>query len=430
MIDPLRIGIAGLGTVGSSVVKILQEKQDLVAERCGRKIDVVSVSARDRHKKRSVDITGLTWFDDAREMAVAAEVDVVVELIGGEDGVAKAVCESALAAGRHVVTANKALLAQHGMALAEAAEKVGVALAYEAAVAGGIPIIKALREGFVGNHVSSIYGILNGTCNYILTTMRETGRSFSDVLVEAQELGYAEVDPTFDIDGTDTAHKLALLASVAFGSQVNFSAVHVEGIRHITPADISFSDELGFRIKLLGIARKNDNGIEQSVYPCMVSKDTPLAHIEGVFNAVVAVGDELGTSVLQGEGAGAGPTATAVIADIVDIARGRVFPAFSVPVTRLKAFDRISISERVGPYYVRLTVVDRPGVIADISAALRDEEVSVEALLQRGLTHEGSVPVVLTLHETREEAIQRALTRIELLDSVVEPPCMIRIEQF
>ena len=430
MIDPLRIGIAGLGTVGSSVVKILQEKQDLVAERCGRKIDVVSVSARDRHKKRSVDITGLTWFDDAREMAVAAEVDVVVELIGGEDGVAKAVCESALAAGRHVVTANKALLAQHGMALADAAEKVGVALAYEAAVAGGIPVIKALREGFVGNHVSSIYGILNGTCNYILTTMRETGRSFSDVLVEAQELGYAEVDPTFDIDGTDTAHKLALLASVAFGSQVNFSAVHVEGIRHITPADISFSDELGFRIKLLGIARKNDNGIEQSVYPCMVSKDTPLAHIEGVFNAVVAVGDELGTSVLQGEGAGAGPTATAVIADIVDIARGRVFPAFSVPVTRLKAFDRISISERVGPYYVRLTVVDRPGVIADISAALRDEEVSVEALLQRGLTHEGSVPVVLTLHETREEAIQRALTRIELLDSVVEPPCMIRIEQF
>ena len=430
MIEPLRIGIAGLGTVGAAVVKILQEKDDLVAERCGRKIDVVAVSARSSQKKRNVDIKGLPWFDDAREMAVAADVDVVVELIGGEDGVAKAVCESALAAGRHVVTANKALLARHGMALAQEAEKAGVALAYEASVAGGIPIIKALREGFVGNHVSSIYGILNGTCNYILTTMRETGRPFSDVLSEAQELGYAETDPTFDIDGTDTAHKLALLAGVAFGSEVNFSSVHVEGIRHITPADIAFSDELGFRIKLLGIARKNSNGIVQCVYPCMVSKDTPLAHIEGVFNAVVAVGDELGTGVLQGQGAGAGPTATAVVADIVDIARGRIFPAFSVPVSGLKKFDQISICERVGPYYVRLTVVDRPGVIADISAALRDEEVSVEALLQRGLSQEGSVPVVLTLHETQEEAIQRALKRIELLDSVVEPPCMIRIEQF
>jgi len=430
MTDSLRIGIAGLGTVGTAVVKILQEKQDLVAERCGRKIDVVAVSARDRQKKRNVDITNLPWFDDAREMAVGPDLDLVVELIGGEDGVAKAVCENALAAGRHVVTANKALLAHHGMALAEEAEKVGVGLSYEAAVAGGIPIIKALREGFVGNHISSIYGILNGTCNYILTTMRETGRPFSDVLSEAQELGYAEADPTFDIDGTDTAHKLALLASVAFGAEVNFSAVHVEGIRRVTPADIEFSDELGFRIKLLGIARKNNTGIEQSVYPCMVSKDMPLAHIEGVFNAVVAVGDELGTGVLQGQGAGAKPTASAVIADIVDIARGRIYPSFSVPVTGLKAFNRISISERVGPYYVRLTVVDRPGVIADISAALRDEEVSVEALIQRGISEEGSVPVVLTLHETLEGAVQRALARIELLDSVVEPPCMIRIEQF
>ena len=425
---PLRVAIAGLGTVGAAVADILQSRKELIAARCGRQIDLVAVSARDRSRDRGVALSGVDWFDDASVMATQAECDVVLELIGGEDGIAKSVCENAIAAGRHVVTANKALLAMHATALAQAAEQTGVALGYEASVAGGIPVIKALREGFAGNRISSIHGILNGTCNYILTTMRETGRDFDDVLSEAQELGYAEADPTFDIDGIDAAHKLALLASVAFGTEVDFDAVHVEGIRHVSADDITFADELGYRIKLLGIANQTDDGIEQRVYPCMVPMDAPLAHVEGVFNAVVAEGDAVGTSVLQGRGAGAGPTASAVISDIADIARGTVLPVFSVPASQLTPATTVSLDSRTGPYYVRLTVLDRPGVIADVSAALRDEQVSVEALLQRGRSEEGSVPVVLTLHETVEANIQRALDRIAKLDSVVEPPCMIRIE--
>ncbi len=429
MTAPLRVAVAGLGTVGAAVAEILTSRRDLIAARCGRPIDVVAVSARDRNRDRGVDLSGMEWFDDAVVMATKAGADVVVELIGGEDGIAKAVCENAIVAGRHVVTANKALLAIHGKALAQSAETAGVGLGYEAAIAGGIPIIKALREGFAGNRISSIHGILNGTCNYILTTMRETGRDFDDVLAEAQELGYAEADPTFDVDGIDAAHKLALLASVAFGCEVDFESVHVEGIRHISAEDITFAAELGFRIKLLGIANQTPDGIEQRVYPCMVPMDAPLAHVEGVFNAVVAEGDAVGTSVLQGRGAGAGPTASAVISDIADIARGAILPVFSVPASELVKTRTVSIENRVGPYYVRLMVLDRPGVIADVSAALRDEEVSVEALLQRGRSAEGSVPVVLTLHETQEAAMQRALARIAELDTVVEPPCMIRIEE-
>ncbi len=428
MTAPLRVAVAGLGTVGAAVAEILTSRRDLIAARCGRPIDVVAVSARDRNRDRGVDLSGMEWFDDAAVMASEADADVVLELIGGEDGIAKAVCENAIAAGRHVVTANKALLAIHGKALAQSAETAGVGLGYEASVAGGIPVIKALREGFAGNRISSIHGILNGTCNYILTTMRETGRAFEDVLAEAQELGYAEADPTFDVDGIDAAHKLALLASVAFGCEVDFESVHVEGIRHVSADDIAFADELGFRIKLLGIANQTPDGIEQRVYPCMVRMDAPLAHVEGVFNAVVAEGDAVGTSVLQGRGAGAGPTASAVISDIADIARGTILPVFSMPASQLVKAKTVSIENRVGPYYVRLMVLDRPGVIADVSAALRDEQVSVEALLQRGRSAEGSVPVVLTLHETQEAAMQRALSRIAELDTVVEPPCMIRIE--
>ena len=425
---PLRVAIAGLGTVGAAVADILIARKDLIAARCGRSIELVAVSARDRERDRGVDLSGMDWFDDAAVMATEADADVILELIGGEDGIAKAVCENAIKAGRHVVTANKALLAMHGTALAQAAETADVALGYEASVAGGIPIIKALREGFAGNRISSIHGILNGTCNYILTTMRETGREFDGVLSEAQELGYAEADPTFDVEGIDAAHKLALLASVAFGTEVDFDAVHVEGIRHISADDIAFADELGYRIKLLGIANQTEDGIEQRVYPCMVPMDAPLAHVEGVFNAVVAEGDAVGTSVLQGRGAGAGPTASAVISDIADIARGTILPVFSVPASQLTRTATVSLDSRTGPYYVRLTVLDRPGVIADVSAALRDEAVSVEALLQRGRSDGGSVPVVLTLHETVEANMQRALNRIADLDTVVEPPCMIRIE--
>ena len=305
---PLRVAIGGLGTVGAAVADILISRKDLIAARCGRQIELVAVSARDRSCDRGVDLSGVEWFDDAAEMAASADANVILELIGGENGIAKAVCENAIGAGRHVVTANKALLAMHGTPLAQAAEQANVAVGYEAAVAGGIPIIKALREGFAGNGIFSVHGILNGTCNFILTTMRETGRDFDDVLSEAQELGYAEADPTFDVDGVDAAHKLALLAGVAFGTEVNFGAVHVEGIRHISADDILFAEELGYRIKLLGIANRTDLGVEQRVYPCMVPMDAPLAHVEGVFNAVVAEGDAVGTSVLQGAGAGAGPS--------------------------------------------------------------------------------------------------------------------------
>ncbi|PPR11915.1 MAG: Homoserine dehydrogenase [Alphaproteobacteria bacterium MarineAlpha11_Bin1] len=426
--EPLRVAVAGLGTVGSEVINILASRKELISSRCNREIVPVAVSAQDRLIDRGVNLSGYEWYADAAEMARKANADVVVELIGGAEGIAKTVCETAIGAGRHVVTANKALLAMHGISLAKAAERQAVGLGYEASVAGGIPIIKALREGFAGNRIASIHGILNGTCNYILTMMRETGRDFDEVLLEAQELGYAEADPTFDVDGVDAAHKLALLASVAFGTEVNFDAVHVEGIRHISADDIEFAAELDFRIKLLGIANQTELGIEQRVYPCMVPMNAPLAHVEGVFNAVVAEGDMLGNIVLQGMGAGAGPTATAVISDIMDIARGIILPMFSIPSSQLKKLDPVSLDTRKGPYYVRLTVLDRPGVIADVSAAFRDEDVSVEALLQRGRSEEGSVPVVLTLHETVEHKMQRALARIAELDTVVEAPCMIRIE--
>ncbi|MGH6961456.1 MAG: homoserine dehydrogenase, partial [Dongiaceae bacterium] len=316
----------------------------------------------------------------------------------------------------------------HGTALARAAEAAGVTLAYEAAVAGGIPIIKALREGLAGNRVERIYGILNGTCNYILTTMRRTGREFADVLAEAQKLGYAEADPSFDVDGIDAAHKLAILTSVAFGCEINFSGVHVEGIRNVSAMDIAYAEELGFRIKLLGSARPTEHGIEQRVHACMVPIGTPIAHVEGVFNAVVTEGDFVGQNVAEGRGAGAGPTASAVVADLIDIARGRTLPTFSVPAAQLKRLPPSPMERHRGAYYVRLMVVDRPGVIADVAAVLRDEQVSLESMLQRGRAPDEVVAVVLTTHDTDEAAMRRALDRIAALHTVVEPPHMIRIE--
>ena len=426
---PLRIAIAGLGTVGAAVADLILSRNTLINARCGRKILISAVSARNRRKDRGVDLTGIDWFEDAAEMAMQADAEVVLELIGGEEGIAKTVCENAISSGRHVVTANKALLAMHGTALAKAAEDASVGLLYEASVAGGIPIIKSLREGFAGNKISSVHGILNGTCNYILTTMRETGREFDDVLTEAQDRGYAEADPSVDVDGIDAAHKLALLASVAFGAEVNFHAVHVEGIQFISADDIAFASELGYRIKLLGIANKTELGVEQRVHPAMVPIDSPLAHVEGVFNAVVVEADAIGTSVLQGEGAGAKPTASAVVSDLIDIARNTLLPTFSVPLSELSQPKTVSLDNRLGPYYLRLMVLDRPGVIADVSAALKEEGVSVEVLLQRGRSEEGSVPVVLKLHETVEANVRRAVEQIAQLDSVVERPCMIRIEE-
>ena len=428
MSSPLKLAIAGLGTVGAGVLRLLWENGDILARRCGRPIQVTAVSARARDRDRGVDLSKARWYDDAAQMARDADADVVVELIGGADGVAKSVCEAAIAAGRHVVTANKALLAHHGTALARAAEAAGVSLAYEAAVAGGIPIVKALREGLAGNRIISLYGILNGTCNYILPQMRETGREFADVLAEAQRLGYAEADPSFDVDGIDAAHKLSILTSVAFGSEIDFASVHVEGIRRVSAQDIRFADELGYRIKLLAIARLTERGVEQRVHPCMVALDSPIAHVDGVFNAIVAQGDFVGSTVFEGRGAGAGPTASAVAADIVDIARGTRIPTFAVPASSLRRLPGAAMDHHVGAYYIRLMVVDRPGVFADIAAALRDAQVSMEGILQRVRAPGAPVPVVMTTHDVEEAAMRNALDRIRSFEAVVEPPTLIRIE--
>jgi homoserine dehydrogenase len=430
MNGPLKIGIAGLGTVGAGVVKLLAEHNRLLALRGGRRLKLVAVSARSRAKKRDIDLAGVRWEKDPLALASAQDIDVVVELIGGSGGIARRLVQNALRAGKHVVTANKALLAMHGAELAALAEKKGAILAYEAAVAGGIPIIKALREGLVGNKVSRLYGILNGTCNYILTTMRETGRDFSAVLAEAQAAGYAEADPSFDVDGIDAAHKLAVLTGAAFGARVNFAGVHIEGIRRVTAMDIRFADELGYRIKLLGLARETPWGIEQRVHPCMVPLETPIAHIEGVFNAVAIDGDFVGKTMFQGRGAGQGPTASAVVADLVDVARGRHMPAFVVPADKLSDKKAAPMERHAGAYYMRLMVEDQTGVIAAISRVLADERISVEAMLQHGRSDSGVVPVVLTTHETVEARMQRALARISKLKAVAEQPCLIRIEKF
>ena len=430
MKTPLRIGIAGLGTVGAGVVKLLAEHGRLLALRGGRPLKLVAVSARRKAKKRDIDVTRARWESDPMALATAPDIDVVVELIGGSSGVARRLVQTALRSGKHVVTANKALLAMHGTELALLAEKKGGILSFEAAVAGGIPIIKALREGLVGNRVRRLYGILNGTCNYILTTMRETGRDFGAVLAEAQAAGYAEADPSFDVDGIDAAHKLAVLTGAAFGAKVNFAGVHIEGIRHVSAMDIQFAEELGFRIKLLGLARETRYGIEQRVHPCMVPLAAPIAHIEGVFNAVVVEGDFVGTTMFQGRGAGQGPTASAVVADLVDVARGRDMPAFVVPADRLSDKNISPMDRHQGAYYIRLMVQDRPGVISAVSGALAKERISLESMLQRGRSQSGEVPVVLTTHETEEAAMRRALTRIAKLGAVAEEPCVIRIEAF
>ena len=426
--DSLRIAIAGLGTVGAGTVAVLTEHRALIAERGGRNVDIVAVSAQNRSKDRGVSLDGYDWYDDPVAMVREADVDLVLELIGGEDGPAKAVCEAAIAAGRHVVTANKALLAMHGDALASAAEVAGVSLNYEAAIGGGIPIVKALREGLAGNRITRVYGILNGTCNYILTEMREKRLSYETALAEAQKLGYAEAEPSVDVDGIDAAHKLALLASLAFGTRVNFAGVYTEGIGRVALEDIDYAEEFGYRIKLLGSARMTEDGLEQRVFPCMVSKDKPIAHVEDAYNAVVAHGDFLDDTMYEGRGAGAGPTASAVVADIVDVARGFSAATFGIPVGALADATPAPIERHRGAYYIRLMVRDEPGVIAEITAVFRDEAISIESMLQRARSETEAVPVVLNTHVCEEAAMRRTLERIEALDSVVEQPTMIRIE--
>lgn len=426
MTTPFRIAIAGLGTVGAGVVEIIQTHADLLSQRAGRSIEIVAVSARDQSKDRGVDLSAYQWC--APQDMANADVDAVVELVGGEEGVALDLVKAALSSGKHVVTANKAMMAHHGFALASLAEEQNVGLAYEAAVAGGIPIIKAMKEGFVANKMDAVYGILNGTCNYILTQMRETGRDFADVLKDAQDLGYAEADPSFDVGGIDAGHKVCLLASLAFGVKPSFDKVRMVGIERISAHDISFAEELGYRIKLLGIARDRDGQINISVEPALVKQGSPIAAIEDVYNAVVARGDFVDTPMLTGRGAGGGPTASAVVADIVDLAREVPTPVFGMKAAELKDpvfIDRSEISKR---YFIRMIVLDQPGVIADVSAILRDHEISIESLVQRGHNPGQAVPVVMVTHDVKFGNIQKACAEIAKLGSSVEEPHVIRIE--
>ncbi len=437
---PLKIGLAGVGTVGSGVMKLLAGNGERLAERCGRAIEVKAVCARDRTKDRGVDLTGVEWFDDPLALAKSGSIDVFVELMGGDDDPAKASVEAALSAGKHVVTANKALLAKHGTALAQLAEENSVALNFEAAVAGGIPIVKTMRESLAGNRVSRVFGILNGTCNYILTRMGNEGHDFDAVLADAQRAGYAEADPTFDVDGHDTAHKLAILTSLAFGTQVSFDTIYLEGIRSITPADIEAAEELGYKIKLLGVALKTESGIEQRVHPTMVPSHSAIAQVDGVLNCVAVTGDFSGDIMLVGPGAGAEPTASSVVSDIADLARGAVFPAFLTPAKQLAPHGQAGMRAHEGGYYIRLSVYDRPGAFAAIATRMAAEVISLESIVQKragGSAQEGkgaSEPglptrIVIITHETTEAAIRRALDAIETDGHVHEKPQMIRIER-
>jgi homoserine dehydrogenase len=428
MTKPFRIALAGLGTVGVGVVKILQEHHDLIAARAGRPIEIVAVNAKTKGRDRGVDLSSYEWVDDCQDMAGRNDIDAVVEMIGGSDGVAADLVRGALENSLHVVTANKALVAHHGYALAQVAEKNNVGLAYEAAVAGGVPIIKSLREGFSANEIKSVYGILNGTCNYILTEMRETGRDFDDVLKEAQEHGYAEADPTFDVEGIDAGHKLCLLSAIAFGVPPDFDSLSITGISHLTSTDIDFARELGYRIKLLGVAKQMGNGVMRSVEPCLVPKDSQLGVVEGVFNAVLVDGDYVDKGLAVGRGAGEGPTASAVVADIIDLARGTIVPTFGRPVSQLGVPSWADLGETVSRYYLRINVLDKPGVIAKISGILRGLDISIESFIQHGRDPDQPVCVVLTLHDVLCGAMEKAYKAIEELDIVLEKPCLMRIE--
>ncbi len=429
MSKPYRIGIAGLGTVGVGVIKALQDNEALITARTGRKIEIACVSARSKNKDRGVDLSAYDWIDHAPDMANEDDLDAIIELIGGSEGDAADLVNAALDKGISVVTANKALLAHHGYALAQKAEANGASLAYEAAVAGGIPIIKAMREGLAANKFKAVYGILNGTCNYILTMMRETGRDFDDILAEAQEQGYAEADPSFDVDGIDAAHKLCLLTSIAFGTKPDFDALKITGIRQINTTDINYATEFGYRIKLLGIAREIDGKVMQVLEPCLVPIGSPMGIVEDVYNAVYVEGDFVETPLLTGKGAGEGPTASSVMSDIIDLARGFNVPTFGVPASQLKPAEWIDLGETEASYYIRLTVIDQPGVVADITAILKELGISIEGMVQRGRDPGQPVPIVITTHETKHKAMASAAEKIEQLDSCVEKPCIMRIEE-
>ena len=436
MTEPLRIAVAGLGTVGAALLRELRENGDRFAERCGRRVEVVAVCARDRSRDRGVPLDGVEWFDDPIALA-AADCDVVVELVGGEDDPALGLVRAALRNGRHVVTANKALLAKHGVALAREAEAAGVTLTYEAAVAGGIPVVKAMREALAGNGVTRVFGILNGTCNYILTRMEADGLSFADCLAAAQALGYAEADPTFDIEGNDTAHKLAILAALAFGTEVAPDAIYLEGITKVALADIEAARDLGYRIKLLGVALRTETGVEARVHPALVPLGSAIAETGGVTNAVVVETPTLGALMMSGPGAGGAATASAVLGDIADIARGAAAGSvFGRPAASLAPHERAAMREHEGGYLLRMDVSDRSGVMAAVATRMAEAGISLESIVQRRTRPRGQVdpaqdvqPIVLVTHETTEEAVRGAVEAIAADDYLAAEPSVIRIER-
>lgn len=433
--SPLRVGIAGLGTVGAAVLQLLHRRQDDLVARLGRPIEVAAVCARSRGKDRGVALDHVAWYDDPAALAASETIDCFVELIGGESGPALGATRAALAAGKHVVTANKAMLAHHGQELAEAAEARGLALRFEAAVAAGIPIVKTLREGLAGNRTERVYGILNGTCNYILSKMEAEKLSFDDCLKEAQRLGYAEADPTFDIGGFDTAHKLAIMTSLAFGTRVDAEAVFVEGIETISLADLQAADDLGYRVKLLGVARRTPGGIEQSVQPTMVPKSSAIAQVMDVTNAVVVNADAVHELTLAGPGAGGEATASAVVADIADVARGDLSPAFGLPAAALVPLKRAAIEAHEGGYYIRVSLFDRPGAAASIAMRMAERGISLESIVQRarsssrGTASETPVPVTFVTHAIPEGIIRDAIAAMVEDGHIAEKPQVIRIER-
>ncbi len=423
---PLRIGVIGLGTVGTGVIRLLEENAGLIARRAGRPIMVVAISARDRGKDRGLDLSAYRWEDDMDALAQQADVDAVVELIGGADGPALTLARTTLAAGKPFITANKAMIAHHGMELATIADAADIPLKFEAAVAGGIPVIKALREGASANRITRVYGILNGTCNFILTKMEAEGRDFADVLAEAQAKGFAEADPSFDIDGIDAAHKLSILAAMCFGTTLNFTAVSTTGIRHVIAADIQEAQALGYRVRLIGMAEHADGSLLQTVQPCLVPAEHPLGYVPGSLNAVVAEGNFVGRLFFEGAGAGDGPTASAVVADIIDVARDEYGPAFAMPVDTLETAVAADSGAKHGKSYVRLEVADRTGVLAEIAIAMRDAGVSVESFIQRG-AQDGSALIAMVTHACDARAVDAAIAALSQSPHLLGEPVRMPI---
>ncbi|HEY0213555.1 MAG TPA: homoserine dehydrogenase [Paenirhodobacter sp.] len=426
-VSPLRLGIAGLGTVGIGVVKIVQGHADLIAARTGRRVEITAVCARDKTKNRDADLSGYAWETDAVALATRPDVDVFVELMGGHEGAAKAATQAALAAGKDVVTANKALLAHHGQALAELAEGAGRVIRFEAAVAGGIPVIKTLTEGLAGNAIRRVMGVMNGTCNYILTRMETAGLPYDTVFEEARQLGYLEADPTLDVGGIDAGHKLAILAAIAFGTKVSFDGVMLEGIQKISIDDIHRADDMGYKIKLLGVAQMTGRGLEQRMMPCLVPAASPLGQLQGGTNMVVLEGDSVGQIVLRGAGAGEGPTASAVMGDVLDLARGVRLPTFGQPAVTL-ADPVAAVTATPAAYYLRLELLDKPGALAKVATVLGEAGVSISRLRQYGHADQ-TAPVLIVTHKTTRDAIDHAIASIPTTGVLSGDIVALRIEE-